>query len=226
MPPICYACHQFPPVIIQHAIWLHLRFKLSRRDFEDLPAKRGLEVFHETVRRWVLRFGPAIARRLWLKPSPGWHLDEVAVRTGGEQMYLRRAVDDEGEVLDVLVQCRWDKHAARKLMRKLLRKQGLAPAEITTDTLRSYGAAFAELGLTPRHKQGLRKNNRTEVSHRQPVRRRERKTRRFRSPGSAQRFLAVHAAGCNTSNLQRHLIPRRMLRAFRAEDTVQWGAAA
>jgi transposase-like protein len=149
----------------------------------------------------------------------------MAVRIGGAQMYLWRAVESEGEVLDVLVQRRWDKRAARRLMRKLLRKQGFAPTDITTDKLRSYGAAFAELGLAARHEQGLRKNNRAEVS-RQPVRRRERKMQRFKSPGSAQRFLSVHAAAYNTFNLQRHLISRRTLRTFRAEAMAQWRAAA
>ena len=149
----------------------------------------------------------------------------MEARIGGGRVYLWRAVDDEGEVLDVLVQRRRDKHAARKLMRKLLRKQGFAPAVVTTDKLRSYGAAFAELGLSARHEQGLRKNNRAEVSHR-PVRRRERTMQRFKSPGSAQRFLSVHAAAYNTFNVQRHLISRRTLRTRRAEATAQWLAAA
>jgi putative transposase len=228
MPPISYARHQFPPVVIQHAVWLYLRFTLSYRDVEDLLAERGLDISYETVRRWVLKFGPAFARRLRqrrLKPSSRWHLDEMAVRIAGKQMYLWRAVDDEGEVLDVLVQRRRDKAAARKLMRKLLGKQGFAPAVVTTDKLRSYGAAFAEPGITARHEQGLRKNNRAEVSH-QPVRRRERKMQRFKSPGSAQRFLSVHSAAYNTFNVQRHLISRRTLRAVRAEATAQWHAAA
>src|SRR3712207_4923039 len=183
MPPISYARHQFPPVVIQHAVWLYLRFTLSYRDVEDLLAERGLDISYETVRRWVLKFGPAIARRLRQgrpRPSPRWHLDEMAVRIAGKQMYLWRAVDDESEVLDVLVQRRRDKHAARKLMRKLLRKQGFAPTVITTDKLGSYSAAFAEIGLTARHGRGLRRNNRARVSH-QPVRRRERKMQRFKS---------------------------------------------
>jgi transposase-like protein len=140
MPPISYARHRFPPAIIQHAAWLYLRFTLRSRDVADLLAERGLEVSYETVWRWVLKFGPAIARRLRQqrpKPSPRWHLDEMAVRIGGEQLYLSRAVDDEGEVLDVLVQRRRDKAAAMKLVRKLLRKQGFAPAVVTTDGLRS-----------------------------------------------------------------------------------------
>jgi putative transposase len=173
------------------------------------------------------KFGPAIARnlrRLRPRPSPRWHLDEMVVRIAGKWMYLWRAVDDEGEVLDFLVQRRRDMAAARKLMRTLLKKQGFAPAEITTDKLASYGAAFRELGLTARHEQGLRKNNRAEVSH-QPVRRRERKMQRFKSAGSAQRFLSVHSAVYNTFNLQRHLISRRTLRTSRAEAAAQWHAA-
>src|SRR5918998_1032739 len=227
MPPFSSARHQFPPVVIRHAVWLYVRFTLSYRDVEDLLAERGLEVSYETVRRWVLKFGPAIARRLRQqrpKPSPRWHLDEMEMRIGGERVYLWRAVDDEGEVLDVLVQRRRDKRAALRLMRKLLRKHGFAPAEITTDKLRSYGAAFAELGLTARHERGLRKNNRAEVSH-QPVRRRERKMQRFKSPGSAQRFVSMHSAAYNTFNVQRHLISRRTLRTFRSEAVEQWRAA-
>ena len=131
----------------------------------------------------------------------------MAVRIAGEQMYLWRAVDSKGEVLDVLVQRRRDKAAAQRLMRKLLRKQGFAPAVVTTDKLRSYGSAFAEIGLTARHEQGLRKNNRAEVSH-QPVRRRERKMQRFKSPGSAQRFVAMRSAAYNTFNIQRHPVSR------------------
>jgi transposase-like protein len=227
MPPISYAHHQFPPVVIQHAVWLYVRFTLSYRDVEDLLAERGLDVSYETVRRWVLKFGPTIAKRLRQgrpRPTGHWHLDEMAVRIAGKQMYLWRAVDSEGEVLDVLVQRRRDKAAALKLMRKLLRKQGVVPSVITTDKLRSYGAAFAEIGLAARHEQSLRKNNRAEVSH-QPVRRRERKMQRFKSPGSAQRFLSMHSATHNTFDVQRHLIPRRTLRAFRVEAMAQRHAA-
>src|ERR687885_335350 len=130
MPSIAYARHQFPPAVIRQAVWLYLRFTLSFRDVEELLAERGLEISYETVRRWVLKFGPAIARnlrRLRPRPSPRWHLDEMVVRIAGRRMYLWRAVDDEGEVLDVLVQRRRDTRAARRLMRKLLRKQGFVP---------------------------------------------------------------------------------------------------
>ena len=150
MPPVCYARHQFPPARIQHAVWLYLRFTLSYRDVEDLLAERGVELSYETVRRWVLKFGPVFAKRLrhsHPKPSRCWHLDEMVVRIAGETVYLWRAVDHEGEVLDVLVQRRRDKTAALRLMRKLLKKQGFAPAVVVTDQLRSYGAAFREIGL-------------------------------------------------------------------------------
>jgi len=153
-------------------------------------------------------------------------LDEMFVSIRGKRMYLWRAVDSEGDVLDFLIQSQRNKAAAVKLMRKLLKKHGFAPRVIVTDKLRSYASAFRELGLSARHEQGLRKNNRAENSH-QPVRRRERKMQRFKSAGSAQRFLSVHAAVYNNFNTQRHLIPRSTLRAFRAEAMRSWlGAVA
>jgi transposase-like protein len=158
---ISFARHQFPPAIIRHAVWLYLRFTLSYRDVEDLLAERGLDVSYETVRRWVLKFGPVFARELRRRrprPTSRWHLDEMAVMIAGRQFWLWRAVDDEGEVLDLLVQRRRDKAAAVKLMRKLLKKQGFAPEVVVTDKLRSYGAAMSEIGLSARHEQGLRQN--------------------------------------------------------------------
>jgi putative transposase len=202
---ISFARHQFPPAIIRHAVWLYVRFTLSYRDVEDLLAERGLDVSYETVRRWVLKFGPLFARELRRRrprPTSRWHLDEMAVMIAGRRFWLWRAVDDEGEVLDLLVQRRRDKAAAVKLIRKLLKKQGFAPDVLVTDKLRSYGAAKSEIGLSARHDQGLRMNNRAENSH-QPTRRRERKMQRFKSPGSAQRFLSIHAAAqiLSTSNV-------------------------
>jgi putative transposase len=185
MAPLSYRRHRFPPAVIQHAIWLYLRFTLSYRDVEELLTERGLDLSYETVRRWVLKFGPAIARNL---------------------------------------RCRRDTRAALRLMRKLLRKQGFAPKLLTTDRLASYGAAFRRLRLTCHHQQGLRANNRAENSH-QVVRRRERKMQRFKSPGSTQRFLNLHAAVHNNFNLQRHLVSRPTLRTLRAEATAQWQAA-
>jgi putative transposase len=224
---LSYRRHRFPPPIIRHAIWLYLRFTLSYRDVEELLAERGLDLSYETVRRWVIKFGPIIARNLRHRracPSDRWHLDEMVVRIAGRRMYLWRAVDHEGEVLDMLVQRRRDTRAALRLMRKLLRKQSLAPQLLTTDKLASYGAAFRHLRLTCHHQQGLRANNRGENSH-QAVRRRERKMQRFKSARSAQRFLNMHSTVHNNFNLQRHLISRSTLRAFRAEAVAQWQAA-
>ena len=160
MTPFTCARHQFPAAVIQHAIWLYLRFTLSYRDVEELLAERGIDVSHETVRRWVVKFGPAIGghlRRLRPRPSPRWHLDEMVIRVSGRLMYVWWAVDDEGEVLEVLIQRRRNKTAACEMMRKLLKKHGFAPAQVTTDKLRSYGAARrlqqlqppAPLGLPP-----------------------------------------------------------------------------
>jgi putative transposase len=218
MTTISFARHQFSPDIIRHAVWLYLRFTLSFRGVEDLLAERGLDVSYETVRRWVLKFGPLFAkelRRRRPRPTSRWHLDEMAVLIGGRRFWLWRAVDDEGEVLDLLVQRRRDARAAAKLMRRLLKKQGFAPDVLVTAKLRSYGAAKTRLRLSARHEQGLRKNNRAENSH-LPLRRRERKMQRFKSPGSAQRFLSVHALVQNT-NVQRHLVSRNTLRALRGE---------
>src|SRR5271154_1173812 len=165
---ISFARHQFPPAIIRHAVWLYVRFTLSYRDVEDLLAEGGLDVSYETVRRWVLKFGPLFARELRHRrprPTARWHLDEMAVMIAGRRFWLWRAVDDEGEVLDLLVQPRRDTTAAVKLMRRLLKKQGFAPDVVVTDKLRSYGAAKSEIGLSARHEQGFRRNNRAENSH-------------------------------------------------------------
>jgi putative transposase len=228
MQKIRYAGYRFPPEIIHQAIWLYLRFTLSFRDVEDLLAERGIMVSYETVRRWVNHFGPMIAadlRKRRPKPYSVWHLDEVYLKIAGRMVYLWRAVDAEGEVLDVLVQSKRDKHAALKLMRKLLKKYGFVPDRMITDDLRSYGAAARDLGIESRHERGQWRNNRAENSH-QPTRRRERKMQRFKSRGSAQRFLSTHAAVYNIFNVQRHLTTRRTHRAFRAAAMSTWREAA
>ncbi len=187
-------------------------------------AERGIDVSYETIRRWILKFGPAIAtnvRSHRVRPSGTWHLDEVFVRIGGKRTYLWRAVDDKGEVLEILAQSRRNKRAAVKLMRKLLKKQGYIPDEIVTDRLGSYSAALRELVLSHLYVTGGRLNNRAEVSH-QPTRRRERRMGRFKSPGSMQRFLSVHDAIYNHFNLQRHLVSRRTLRQTRARAFTEW----
>ena len=228
MRPISFKRHRFPPDTIRHAVWLYFRFTLSIRDVEELMAQRGILVSRETVRCWVNKFGPLIAanlRRRREAPTGRWHLDEVVVKIAGRRMYLWRAVDDEGEVLDVLVQKRRDKTAALKLLRRLLKNQGVHPETITTDKLASYGAPVWDLNLTNRHQPGgMRENNRVENSH-LVIRRRERKQQKFKSQGSAQRFLASHAAVYNTFNIQPHLISRRTLRSLRAQADRVWEAA-
>ena len=224
MSSLSYARHRFPPVIIQHAVWLYFRFALSYRDVEDMLAERGIDASYETVRRWVLKFGRIYAERIRRRrpqPSERWHLDEVFLKIGGKTVYLWRAVDDEGEILDVLVQRKRDRKAALKLLRKLLKRQGYVPDSIVTDRLRSYSAALRDLAPADRHVTGGRSNNRAEVSH-QPTRRRERQQLRFKSPGSAQRFLTPHAAMANHFNVQRHLISRRTLKTLRAETLADW----
>ena len=228
MKPISYARHRFPPDIIRHAVWLYLRFTLSYRDVEDLLAERGLMVSNESIRRWVLKFGPIIARNLRetrAKAHGRWHLDEIVVSIAGQKMYMWRAVDGEGEVLEILVQSRRDQAAAVRLLRKLLRRQGFVPTAIVTDKLRSYGAALREIGFSGLHEQGLRANNRAENSH-QPLRRRERKAQGFKSAKSAQRFVSVHAVVYNAFNVQRHLICRPTHRQFRAEAHNVWSDAS
>src|ERR1700726_4625356 len=150
------------------------------------------------------------------KPHTIWHLDEVYLKIAGRMVYLWRAVDAEGEVLDVLVQSRRNKRAALKLMRKLLKKYGFVPDKLVTDDLRSYSAAARDLGIAKRHERGRWRNNRAENSH-QPTRRREKKMQGFKSVGSAQRFPPTHAAPYNTFNVQGHLTSARTHRAFRPQ---------
>ena len=229
MKTISYKRHRFPPEVIRQAVWLYFKFTLSLRDVEEILAERGIDVSYETVRCWAEKFGGAIAANIrQTRPRPGsvWHLDEMVVRINGKRMFMWRAVDQEGEVLDVLVQKRRNKRAALKLLRKLLGKQGYAPDEIVTDGLASYGAALETLGCRSRHRPGrLRDNNRAENSH-LSVRRRERKMQRFKSQGQAQRFVATHGTIYNLFNVQRHLISRSTLRTFRAIAMDGWIAAS
>ena len=221
---ISFKRHRFPSEVIRHAVWLYAQFSLSYRDVEDLLAERGLDISYETVRRWFLKFGGPIARNLRrMRPTPSdyWHLDEMVIVIRGKRHWLWRSVDNEGEVLDFLVQPKRNARAALKLIRKLLKKQGWAPTRIVTDKLRSYHVAFGKLGLCTEHVDSKRANNRAENSH-QPVRRRERKMQRFKSPGSAQKFLNIQSATYSTFYVQRHLLTRPLFKRYRAEAFEVW----
>ena len=228
MQDIFFKRYRFPPEVICHAVWLYARFTLSFRDVEDLLAQRGLDISFETVRRWFLKFGQPIARNLRQrrpKPSDYWHLDEMVIVIRKKRHWLWRAVDNEGEGLDFLVQSKRNAKAAKRLLRKLLKKQGWAPSRMITDKLRSYPVAFRSIGLKAEHIDNKRSNNRAENSH-QPVRRRERKMQRFKSPGSAQRFLNIHSAVYNAFYVQRHLENRTRFKSLRAEAFGVWESAA
>jgi putative transposase len=205
--PPRYARHRFPAEVISHAIWLYFRFPLSLRMVEEMLAARGIEVSHETVRQWALKFGQSFASRIRRRlPAPGdkWHLDEVVISIAGRKHWLWRAVDQYGTVLDVLVQSRRNAKAAERLLRKLLKKQGAAPRVMITDKLASYAAAKGVVMPGVEHRQHKGLNNRAENSH-QPTRRRERIMKRFKSVGQAQRFLSVHDQVANLFRRPAHI---------------------
>ena len=217
-------CIRDSPDIIRRAVWMYLRFNLSFRDVEELMTERGVDVSYETIRRWVDKFGSTYAKRIRSRsagPSPVWHLDEVYTKINGKMVYLWRAVDNEGTVLDVVVQSRRNTKAATRLLRKLLRNQGVKPTRIVTDRLGSYGAALNLLGLKHLQDVGGRKNNRAECSH-VPIRRRERKSQRFRSVRNAQKLLSAHSQIYNLFNYRRHLISRNTLQKFRTQALNEW----
>ncbi len=197
--------HRFPAELISHAVWLYHVFSLSLRDVELILAERGVVVSYESIRRWCRKFGQSFANRLRRRrPRPGekWHLDEVFVRIRGELQYLWRAVDQDGVVLDILVQSRRNANAAKRFFKKLLRSLQFAPRVIVTDKLRSYGAAKREVLPHVEHRQSRYLNNRAENSHR-PTRRRERQMQRFKSARHAQQFLSAHGP------ISGHFRPRR-----------------
>ena len=197
---IAYKRLRFPPTVIQHAVWLYFRFTLSFRDVEEILAQRGIDVSYETIRAWTLKFGPKIAASLCrrkLPPSPRWHLDEMVCRIGGVRVFLCRAVDDEGEILDLVVQNAHHTRAALKTLKQLLRSQPVEPASMVTDGLAAYSSALRVLGRAAIHRPGrVHESNRAENSH-LPIRRREREMLGFQSQSSAQRFLTTHAAVYN-----------------------------
>jgi len=220
-----YRRHRFPVDVIAHAVWLYFRFPLSLRMVEDMLAARGVIVSHQTVRLWAEKFGRHFANNI-RKRSAGrlgdkWHLDEVVITIAGNKHWLRGAVDQAGFVLDVLVQSRRNTKAAKHLMRKLLKGQGRSPRVMISDKLRSYGAAKREImpGVEHRSHKGL--NNRAENSH-QPIRRRERIMKRFKSARHLQRFVSIHDPITNLFHIPRHDIPSPHHRELRAAALDTW----
>jgi putative transposase len=213
--------------IIQYTVWLYYRFNLSHRDIEDLLAERGINVTYESIRLWCNRFGPEFAARLKRKHQgygDTFFIDEVFIKIDGKQHYLWRAVDQDGEVVDVYLQKRRDGAAAKRFFKRLLKTHRDEPRKIVTDKLRSYGVAHRELMPDTIHDTSQYANNRAELSH-QPARVRERGMRRFKSIVQAQRFLGVHSVVYNLFNLGRHLISANHYRLFRMRAFASWKSA-
>jgi len=219
-----YQRHRFPSEIISHAIWLYHRFCLSFREVEELLPERGIVVTYETIRPWCQKFGPDYARRL--KKRQGrlgdtWHIDEVFITIQGQRQYLWRAVDQDGDVIDILVQPRRNQRAAERFFRRLLKGQGGEPRWLVTDKLRSYDAAHRTMMPTLEHLNQIYANNRVEVSH-QPTRQREYHMRGFSSSTQTQRFLTLHGLTQNLFGLGRHLIQAVNYRLLRTQAFQTW----
>jgi putative transposase len=223
-----YHRHRFPPEIISHAVWLYHRFGLSLRDVEDLLAERGITVSYEAIRLWCGKFGLDYARRLRRRRGclgDTWFLDEVFVTIRGERHFLWRAVDQDGDVIDILVQRRRDARAARRFFRKLLKRQGSEPRWLITDKLGSYRAAHRSVMPSVEHVTARYANNRSEVSH-QRTRQRERQMRKFKSAAQAQRFLSVHGVVRNLFDLGRHRLRGADYRTLRGRAFAVWSEVA
>ncbi len=221
---VSYKRHRFPSEIISHCVWLYFRFALSYRDVEEMMTARGIAVTYETIRQWCQKFGQVYAnelRRCRSQPGDKWHLDEVFLTINGQRHYLWRAVDQDGTVLDILVQSRRDKRAAKRFFRKLLKGLQYAPRVIITDKLASYGAAKKEILPGVEHRQHKGLNNRAENSH-QPTRLRERVMRRFKSAGHAQRFLAAFGPIYEHSRPKRQGLTAAAYRQERGQRFAVW----
>jgi putative transposase len=222
-----YRRHRFPPDIISYAVWLYYRFNLSHRDLEELLAERGIIVTRESIRLWCIKFGAIYARRLKRKHrgyGDTFYIDEVFVKINGKQHYLWRAVDQDGEVVDVFLQAKRDGAAAKRFFRRLLRSHDSEPRKIVTDKLRSYPVAHREVIPETIHSTQQYENNRAEQSH-ESTRVRERGMRRFKSMKQAQRFVTAHAAVSNLFNLGRHLVRAQHYRDLRVSAFVEWSRA-
>ncbi|QFU74434.1 IS6 family transposase [Halioglobus maricola] len=222
-----YKRHRFPPDIISYAVWLYYRFNLSHRDIEDLLAERGIIVTRESIRLWCIKFGAIYARRLKRNHrgyGDTFYIDEVFVKISGKQHYLWRAVDQDGEVVDVYLQSKQDGAAAKRFFRRLLRNYGGEPRKIVTDKLRSYPVAHREVIPDTIHVTDQYANNRAEQSH-ESTRVSERGMRRFKSMAQAQRFVIIHAAVQNLFNLGRHLVRAEHYRYLRFSAFSEWSRA-
>ena len=223
-----YKRYRFPPEIIQYAVWLYFRFNVSHRDIEDLLAQRGIIVTHESIRLWCNKFGSKFATRLRRRHQgygDTFFIDEVFIKIEGKQHYLWRAVDQDGEVIDVFLKKKRSANPAKRFFKRMVKKHKGEPRKIITDKLRSYGVAHRELIPATIHRTEKCANNRTELSH-QATRVRERVIRKFKSVKQAQRFLTIHAAVCNLFNLGRHLVAAETYRYFRLRSFASWKNAA
>jgi len=219
-----YKHHRFPSEIISYIVWLYYRFNLSHRDIEDLLAERGVTISYETIRLWCIKFGAKYAgllRRRHQGYGDTFYIDEVFVKINGKQRYLWRAMDQDGEVVDVYLQARRDGAAARRFFQRLVKTHGKEPRKIVTDKLRSYRVAHREVIPGSIHVTEQYANNRAEQSH-EATRVRERGMRRFKSIRQVQRFVTVHAAVYNLFNLGRHLVSARYYRGLRENAFSEW----
>jgi putative transposase len=223
-----YKRNRFPPTIISYAVWIYYRFYLSHRDVEDLLAERGITVSHESIRRWCIKFGRKYARRL-KRNHQGYgdtfFIDEVFVKINGKQHCLWRAVDQDGEVVDVYLQSRRDVWTAKRFFKRLLRSNSGEPRKIVTDKLQSYDVAHRDLIPEALHDNSQYANNRAELSH-QPTRVRERGMRKFKSLKHGQRFLDIHAGVYNLFNLGRHMVAAESYRNLRKSAFAEWSRTA
>jgi putative transposase len=224
--PVCYKRHRFPPQIIAHAVWLYFRFPLSLRLVEEMLLERSIVVSYETIRRWGKKFGPEYARRLRRKPPSHndiWHLDEVVISISGKKHWLWRAVDQDGYVLDEIVQSRRNTKAAKRLLTRLLKRQGAAPKRIITDKLPSYGSARRQVMPRVEHRSHNGLNNRAENSH---VPLRKRIMQGFRSVRGLQRFTSVFSAVRNLFVPARSNQTALSTHIHRLRAMAEWRAAA
>ena len=213
--------------MISYAVWLYYRFNLSHRDIEDLLAERGITVSHESIRLWCIKFGAIYTRRLKRKHrgyGDAFYIDEAFIKINDKQHYLWRAVDQDGEVVDVYLQEKRDGAAAKRFFRRLIRNNGGEPRKIVTDKLRSYGVAHRELIPDTIHSTKQYENNLAEQSH-EATRVRGRGMRKFKSTRQAQQFLGAHAAVSNLFNLGRHLVRAEHYRDFRMSAFEEWSRA-